>query len=91
MTILSARCPTYDTTSDSWQVEVENFGLSMSEETKLRIISGGEILAETFVPPIGSYGNSTVAASTIKSYMASREYFTIFAYHKPQIANETIS
>lgn len=53
--ILSALCPQYDSTSQKWNVEVRNFGLSVSEETTLKITSNGQTVAETVVPPLKPY------------------------------------
>lgn len=53
--ILSALCPQYDSTNQKWNVEVQNFGLSVSEETTLKITSNGQTVAETVVPPLKPY------------------------------------
>ncbi len=58
--ILSARRPTYDQADGSWQVEVENFGLSTSTDTQIRIMSGGHTLAEGTVAAIKPYGSKTL-------------------------------
>lgn len=62
--ILSARKPVYDAASGSWQVEVENFGLSASALTKMRIVSDGKTLGETTVPALQPYASRTL---TIKA------------------------
>lgn len=53
--ILSALCPQYDSTNQKWNVEVQNFGLSVSEETTLKITSNGQTVAETVVPSLKPY------------------------------------
>lgn len=58
--ILSARRPTYDQADGSWQVEVENFGLSTSTDTQIRIMSDGHTLAEGTVTAIKPYGSKTL-------------------------------
>ena len=59
--ILSALRPTYDQAQGAWMVTVDNFGLSTSADTQIRIVSGENILAEAIVPAIRSYGSQKLA------------------------------
>lgn len=58
--ILSALRPHYDEAGKQWKVEVQNFGLSASERTTLRITSNGLTVAETDVPALKPYEKATL-------------------------------
>ena len=59
--ILSALRPRYDEANKQWKVEVQNFGLSASEETTLKITSNGLTVAETLLPKLKPYETKTVS------------------------------
>lgn len=65
--ILSARRPIYNQVNGSWQVEVENFGLSISTDTQIRIMSGECVLAETMVTAIRPYGRKVLTIDAKES------------------------
>lgn len=59
--ILSARRPVFDPAQGSWQVEVENFGLSSSSaDTRILILSDGRKLAEATIPALAPYASTTL-------------------------------
>lgn len=59
--ILSPRKPVYDRASGAWQVVVENFGLSQSEKTEIRIISGNRLYGTSIISPINPYDTVTLS------------------------------
>lgn len=59
--ILSALLPRYDEAEKLWKVEVQNFGLSTSEETTLKITSNGLTVVETLLPPLKPYETKTLS------------------------------
>ena len=59
--ILSPRKPVYDRASGAWQVVVENFGLSQSEKTEIRIISGNRLSGTSIISPINPYDTVTLS------------------------------
>lgn len=59
--ILSPRKPVYDRNSGVWQVVVENFGLSQSEKTEIRIISGNRLSGTSIISPINPYDTVTLS------------------------------
>ena len=59
--ILSALRPRYDEAEKLWKVEVQNFGLSTSEETTLKITSNELTVVETLLPPLKSYETKTLS------------------------------
>lgn len=61
--ILSAMRPTYDRATHTWNVEMENFGLSASAEATLRITSNGLTVVEGFLPALQPYEKKTVSLS----------------------------
>lgn len=59
--ILSARRPVFDPAQGSWQVEVENFGLSSSSaDTRILILSDGRKLAEATITALAPYASTTL-------------------------------
>ncbi len=59
--ILSPRKPVYDRDSGVWQVVVENFGLSQSEKTEIRIISGNSLSGTSIISPVKPYDTVTLS------------------------------
>ncbi|EYA41080.1 glycoside hydrolase family protein [Bacteroides fragilis] len=59
--ILSSLRPRYDETGKLWKVEVQNFGLSTSEEMTLKITSNGLTVVETLLPPLKPYETKTLS------------------------------
>lgn len=59
--ILSPRKPVYDPERNQWLVDVENFGLSTSAETEIRIISGNSLSGTSIVSPIKPYDTVTLS------------------------------
>lgn len=57
--ILSALRPQYDETGKQWKVEVQNFGLSTSDKTTLKITSNGLTIVETDIPSLKAYERRT--------------------------------
>ena len=58
--ILSALRPRYEAAEKQWKVEVQNFGLSTSKATRLKVTSNGVTVVETEVPPLKPYEKRTV-------------------------------
>lgn len=59
--ILSPRKPIYDRASGAWQVVVENFGLSTSAETEIRISGDGRFIGSSDIRPIAPYDAVTLS------------------------------
>lgn len=53
--LLSALCPKYDDIDKLWKVEVQNFGLSVSKETTMKVTYGKEVIGETVVNALKPY------------------------------------
>lgn len=80
LAILSALCPQYDSTSQKWNVEVRNFGLSVSEETTLKITSNGQTVAETVVPPLKPY-EKVMLSTKSDNRLESGQMLDVKFYH----------
>ena len=59
--ILSALRPQYNTVDKKWDIEVQNFGLTMSRKTVLKITSNGLTVVETEVPSLKPYEKITLS------------------------------
>lgn len=59
--VLSALCPVYDEGSQVWNMEIQNFGLSASEEARVTLTYDDTKVAETTVRPLKPYEKTVLS------------------------------